>query len=392
MNILKELLNFSSAFKICKLLIENGSESRFIGGCVRDIILGKTPTDIDIATTLPPDKIEGILAANKIEFFTIGKDFGTITAILNKEKIEITTLRKDIKCDGRYAEVKFTDSWKEDASRRDFTINAISADIEGNLYDYWGGINDLNNKSVKFIGDPEKRIQEDYLRILRFFRFSAYFAKSINQEGLKASKKYSNKLKELSGYRVKTEFERLFSSPRFLQTLDLMSEEGILQNAIGANNVAIKYLKRMQQIAIQLDLEVSTSLYWASLLRDFTFSNIPFSRTESKILKKLIDSKDSVLLITDLKKLWQIYKNDFKNIIIYLIAIEKVEPNIAAIKQLIKRDIIPLPITGRDLVALNIKPGKNIGILLEKAEQIWYENDFKISKQELLRNILEYES
>jgi len=159
--------------KIFKVIEEFSatSEIRYVGGCVRKIINNEVIDDIDLAVNLNPDEVSKILKKNNIKFYKTGIDHGTITAFTNGDKFEITSLRKDIHTDGRHAKVEFSKDWKEDASRRDFTINSIYADIDGNLYDPFEGKKDLQNGKIEFIGDAEKRIQEDYLRILRYIRF-----------------------------------------------------------------------------------------------------------------------------------------------------------------------------------------------------------------------------
>ena len=147
------------------------SEVRYVGGCIRKILNNEEIDDIDLATNLKPDEVKDALKKKYINFYETGIDHGTITANINEENFEITSLRKDILTDGRHAKVKFSDSWREDASRRDFTINSIYSDMYGNLYDPFDGKNDLEKKIIRFIGDPEKRIKEDYLRILRYIRF-----------------------------------------------------------------------------------------------------------------------------------------------------------------------------------------------------------------------------
>ena len=147
------------------------SEIRYVGGCVRKIINNEMSDDFALAVNLNPDEVSKILKENNIKFYTTGIDHGTITVLINNKKFEITSLRKDISTDGRHAKVEFSDDWHEDASRRDFTINSIYADIDGNLFDPFDGKKDLENGEVIFIGEADKRIKEDYLRILRYVRF-----------------------------------------------------------------------------------------------------------------------------------------------------------------------------------------------------------------------------
>ena len=148
------------------------SEVRYVGGCIRKILNNEEIDDIDLATNLKPDETINALKNNQINFYETGKEHGTITANINGKDFEITSLRRDVSTDGRHANVEFSESWYEDASRRDFTINSIYSDLNGNLYDPFNGKEDLEKKIIKFIGNAEKRIKEDYLRILRYIRFS----------------------------------------------------------------------------------------------------------------------------------------------------------------------------------------------------------------------------
>ena len=177
----------SSIEKIFDLIsnIPENSEIRYVGGFVRKIINKEKVDDVDLATNVIPEKICEILKKNNISFYESGIEHGTITAKIQNYKFEITTLRKDISTDGRHAKVEFSNDWHEDASRRDFTFNAIYSDLDGNLYDPFNGKEDLELGKVKFIGDPEKRIKEDYLRILRYVRFYLNYSKIDHDENLK---------------------------------------------------------------------------------------------------------------------------------------------------------------------------------------------------------------
>ena len=162
---------------VVKALTADGADVRFVGGCVRDALLGRESADIDIGTPDPPERVMALLGRADIETRTVprGIAHGTVTALAGGNRYEITTLRRDERTDGRHAEVAFTDDWQEDASRRDFTINAMSAAPDGALHDYFGGQEDLKAGRVRFVGDPATRIAEDHLRLLRFFRFHAWY-------------------------------------------------------------------------------------------------------------------------------------------------------------------------------------------------------------------------
>lgn len=391
MNIKSELHSFTKAIKISQILIAGGAEVRFIGGCIRDILIGKIPTDIDLATNFSPQQVQNILEENKIKCFTIGKEFGTIIALINAQAIEITTLRKDLSCDGRYAKVEFTDNWQEDAQRRDFTINALSAEIDGEIYDYFDGISDLKKGIVRFIGNPEERISEDYLRILRFFRFSAYFADSVDVSGLEFSKKYANNLKDISGYRIRSEMSKIFAAPNNVQILKVMEQERILQHIIPCDIDTIKSLEKIYLLSEEFDYQVDELLCWAVFFVNRSIIDLQFSRKEKIILEKLISVNITNWDYANLKKYWQKSKQYFKQVVLLNLAISDVKISKEYLKKLFDKQIEILPVTGKDLLALNIKPDKKMGLLLNIAEQIWYDHEFKISKTEIIKELLVHE-
>lgn len=204
-------------------------DARFVGGCVRDTLLGVSVSDIDIATRHPPETVLALLRAAEIKAVPTGISHGTITAVIGGEPIEVTTLRRDVETDGRHAVVAFTDDWREDASRRDFTMNALYADpATGELFDWFGGLDDLVARRVRFIGSPLARIAEDHLRILRFFRFHARFGDAIDEEGLAACAARSNDLMALSRERIAAELLKLLVARDAVPVITLMVERGIL--------------------------------------------------------------------------------------------------------------------------------------------------------------------
>ena len=205
-------------------------DARYVGGIVRDTLLGIDAADVDIATRHEPDEVIDRLRAAGIKTVPTGIAHGTITAVLPSGTIEVTTLRHDISTDGRHAVVAFTDDWREDAARRDFTINALYADpASGTVYDYFGGLDDLAARRVCFIGDPYRRIAEDHLRILRFFRFHARFGDAIDDAGLDACMARANDLMALSRERIASELLKLLVAPAAVAVVALMIERGILR-------------------------------------------------------------------------------------------------------------------------------------------------------------------
>ncbi|MCD2325255.1 CCA tRNA nucleotidyltransferase [Sphingomonas sp. IC-56] len=203
-------------------------ECRFVGGSVRDTLLGTAVADVDIATPLSPQAVMDRLKAAEIRAVPTGIEHGTITAVLENGPVEVTTLRRDVSTDGRRATVAFTDDWQEDAARRDFTINALYADpISGEIFDYFGGLADLEVRRVRFIGDPLQRIAEDHLRILRFFRFLARFGDTPDPEGLDACTARAKDLMALSRERIADELLKLVVAGGAVGVTELMIGRGI---------------------------------------------------------------------------------------------------------------------------------------------------------------------
>ncbi|OJU16473.1 MULTISPECIES: CCA tRNA nucleotidyltransferase [unclassified Sphingomonas] len=205
-------------------------DARYVGGAVRDTLLGLDVADIDIATRHAPAEVIARLEGGGIRAVPTGIDHGTVTAVSSGTVVEVTTLRRDVSTDGRRATVAFTDDWREDAARRDFTINALYADLlTGQVYDWFGGLDDLKARRVRFIGDPYQRIAEDHLRILRFFRFHARFGETIDRDGLTACTERANDLMALSRERIAAELLKLLVAPKAVETIALMIECGIFR-------------------------------------------------------------------------------------------------------------------------------------------------------------------
>ena len=227
------------------------AELRYVGGCVRKVLNNEIVDDIDLAVNLSPTQVAEALKKNSIKYFETGIKHGTITAVIDKNKFEITSLRKDIKTDGRHAKVEFLNDWKEDASRRDFSINSIYADINGNLFDPYDGKKDLENGDVKFIGEVEKRIKEDYLRILRYIRFFLnYSKKNHDLIIIKTIKKNLDGVSKISSDRLLDEFRKLAKSKEFLKlTKDKFCLEII--NLIFPQFVNLNIFKNLNSFALK---------------------------------------------------------------------------------------------------------------------------------------------
>ncbi len=220
---------FDGLDRLVEVLGVHEDEVRLVGGAVRDTLLGEPLADVDLATRLTPDAVVARLKAAGVRAVPTGLAHGTVTAVLDGRPVEVTTLRRDVSTDGRHAVVAYTDDWREDAARRDFTINALYANpVTGEVFDYFGGLADLARRQVRFIGDPYRRIAEDHLRILRFFRFHARFGEMVDDAGLDACAARANDLMALSRERIAAELLKLLVAVSAVSVVALMVERGIL--------------------------------------------------------------------------------------------------------------------------------------------------------------------
>ncbi|MFT5702868.1 MAG: poly(A) polymerase [Rickettsiales bacterium] len=392
------LFPFSPQTKnIFDALLKNGDEIRLVGGLVRDFLSDNNidNADFDLACKYTPEETTRILNQNNIKTIQSGAKYGTITAIIDDQQFQITTLRKDVENFGRDCEVEFHVDFFEDAKRRDFTINAISIDFAGNVYDYFGGINDLENKIVCFIGDADSRISEDYLRILRFFRFSCSHAKKIDESGLKACIKHKNHIQDLSRERVREELFKLFkckNRENLSSTLQKMFEAGILELIFNSiDQKKLNEIKRLFKLEKLLKREFETTLFLAMLIGDKSY-HLTLSKNEKKHIEKITKSKfiaNFKISKKDLLKL--MLKFNHKELSdIYLLALaldndfENFVDDFLVINKMITSSIIPdFPINGNDLINLGINP-RDIGRILKIAKYHWWEKNFLINKQGLI--------
>jgi poly(A) polymerase len=374
-------------------IMEILGEARLIGGCVRDAIIGKELSDIDIAVPNLPNEVISKLEKRGVRAIPTGIKFGTITAVIEGKPFEITTLRKDVECDGRHAVVEFTDDWELDASRRDFTINALSYSLkEQKLYDYFGGIDDLNKGIVKFIGLPYKRIKEDYLRILRFFRFSAFYANELDQQSLGACISHAKSLKNLSGERVQTELLKLLTSKKCYEVLKVMDESNILLHLEISSTYTIKKLKHLLAIEERLNLSPNPLLRLASIIL-LDKDNIKLTVSRLRLSNK---SKDFLLELCNLQTFFP-NEEEIKNIIFkkgeeiaeaYLLLKWSENPSIDFIDlyQICKRFKAPIfPVKANDLMQLGLNPGRELGDALKELTILWQKSGFSLTKEELLK-------
>lgn len=395
MQTINKILNIPSKGyeKILSLLNKKG-EARLIGGSVRDALLGKDSYDIDIATNLLPNEVTSILSQAKIKTIPTGLKFGTITAILEKEQFQITTLRKDIECNGRHAKVVFTNDFAEDAERRDFTINALSyCPFKGKIYYYFNGFEDLKQQKVVFIRAAHQRIKEDYLRILRFFRFSSYYANRLDPEGFKACDELKSGLMSLSRERIKSEFDRIIVSSNSPEVLKAMFEIGILALIFSIQNYEIKIAEQAKSFNLELSTRYALLLYYQKDLNLKNFLDWKFSKHETIQILSILDFiHKNIINEFDIKKIWLEHKN-YKEYLLAASILEKIDysqiTKFINIYDSLERP--KFPINGHDLLNINIEQ-KDIGEKLNYLKKIWIDQDFKPSKLELVSFLRKQES
>jgi poly(A) polymerase len=399
MRVLEQELFIQSKYyqKILSIIRLAGGVARIVGGAVRDAIIAKPNYDVDIATNLLPQQIIDILSKANIKVIPTGIKYGTVTALIANEKFEITTLRKDIKCNGRYAAVSFTDDFYQDAIRRDFTINALSyCPFARKIYDYTGGLEDLSNSRLVFIGPATERIQEDFLRILRFFRFSCDYAKQLDIIGLNACIQLKEKLRLLSKERIKWEMDKLIISNNSPDILKKMFDNEILSIILPVTQLNKDALLRAISLTDKMDVlklfaRYSLLFYHINNLQLSELLNLKFSRQEAtKIISiiRFIKTSSQKVTETNLRRIW--YENDdYLQYLIILVSLSRIDFGVARefLDKYNSRPKAIFPLTGYDLQKVSIR-GKEIGILMNKLKKSWIESDFTFDSGQLL-NLLE---
>ena len=386
--------NFSDIFDknlkyLFNILLKNGDEARLVGGCVRNYILGVKIDDYDIATIYTPDEVENLLRKNSIDYFSIGKEFGTITALVRGKKYEITTLRKDIKTDGRHAVVEFTKDYKEDAARRDFTFNALYIDFNGKLYDYFGGVNDLFENNIKFIGNPENRILEDNLRILRFFRFYGLYCFGRDENSILQCVKYKDKIKNLSIERVSNEFYKILNSNYPIAILKNMQYYGILEE-IFDGLLDFSSMEIFYSIAEYIEFNYNHIFVLALLLsKNKVNYKLFLTKKEKKYVDTILSNMPQKLDVLNIKKLLVKVGDKITVKAIVVIFICNNFCNFVIAKKFInyvdKLKTPVLDITGNDLIKNSFKDFRNYSKILSEAKNIFIESKFKYKKSKILK-------
>ena len=380
----------------------DNSEVRYVGGCVRKIIKKEVVDDIDLATNLKPSEVCDALKKKDINYYETGLEHGTITAIIDEYKYEITSLRKDVTTDGRHANVEFSLDWKEDAARRDFSINSIYSDKEGNLFDPYDGKKDLENGTINFIGNAEDRIKEDYLRILRYIRFFLnYSNQSHNPEIIKIIKRNIEGVSKLSPERLIDELKKLTKSNKFIKIFKDETSLELLE-IIFPQLKNLKNLKKLNSYALK-NLSKVDFIFFLSLMIvdgsdnvDYFIYKFNISKKDQKRLK-VIDFfyKENVSIKNFTEKNFnKIFYFNGRQAVLDIINFKLfnskvVEKKLLKLTEVYKDKIIPtLPIGANILMSkYKIPEGKLLGIKLKLIEEIWVKNSFQISEKQIQKII-----
>ena len=374
------------------------SEVRYVGGCIRKILNNEKVDDIDMATNLEPNIVCDVLNSNNINFYKTGIDHGTITAVIDEHKFEITSLREDVSTDGRHANVKFSKSWKKDASRRDFTINSIYSDVKGNLFDPYNGKDDLKKGFVNFIGDPDKRVKEDYLRILRYLRFFlSYSKKSHDKDLIRKLKLNLNGVSKLSKDRLLDELKKLIN----VENLEKLSKDKICLELISLIFPELKNINifsKLNSLKRQI-VENSDFIFLVSLMviddtdnSDYFLYKFNISKKDEKRIKKISNfykEKEGFKKFNE-KDINEIFYYDGKQAVLdilnfKIIKSKKIDNSLIKLSKTYINKIKPIiPIGASELMEkYKIPEGKQLGLKLKLIEELWIKNNFKISDHQV---------
>ena len=363
-------------------MIEGGGfAARAVGGCVRNALMGVPVTDIDIATTALPQDVIKLAAAAGLATEPTGIAHGTVMVIVAHEGYEVTTLRRDVSTDGRRATVAFTDDWAEDAARRDFSMNALYCDSRGQVFDPLGGLSDLQARRVRFIGKAEDRIREDYLRILRFFRFHAmYGAGALDREGASACVRLRAGLAQLSAERVGAETMKLLVAPRAIEAVSEMFGLGLLGDVLGG----VPRLTRFARLAA-LDTAPDAALRLAALAVETDedaarlHTRLRLSRDQHDVLRRAAEWQTQPPPLASAHDIRCALYRWGRAMTLRLALLRHANPWLAL------REPVPVfPVKGADLVARGLRPGPEIGRRLAEMENRWIASDFQASTDDLL--------
>jgi len=372
--------------RVFEAITADGAQARFVGGCVRDSLLRRAVKDIDIATDAEPERVLRLLEAARIRAIPTGIDHGTVTAVITPAHFEITTLRHDVETFGRHARVAFTDDWMTDASRRDFTMNALFCTIDGTLYDPFGGVEDARSGRVRFVGDPRARITEDVLRLLRFFRFQAHYGLTPPEPAaLQACIELASQLPKLSGERVQGEMFRLLRAADPVPVVRLMLDHGILEHLL-PEATSIGRLAFLTHAAPGQDDPV---LRLAALLetgRDGALrvaERLRLSNADSDRLVLLTAPPAEISRLNPRQLLHRFGIDTTRD----LVLLHDPESLPVVVQAAAQWESPHFPLQGRDLLELGIPRGPRIGQLLKDIGRWWEDRDYRPNREDCLREL-----
>lgn len=401
-------LRAATTRRVVAALSAEGAEVRFVGGCIRDSLVGRPVKDVDIATHLVPDEVMRLLQAAGIKTIPTGLAHGTITAVADGQPFEITTLREDVETYGRHAKVAFTDDWTADAARRDFTFNALSCTPDRTLYDPFAGIADLRAGRVRFVGNARARIEEDYLRLLRLFRFQAHYGrKRIEAAVLEIARELAPALRQLSGERVREELLKLLSAANPVPVVALMIEHKVLQEALPVAGTTpdslgvLRALLRAEDANEPIDpvLRLAALIAPERLAAEAVGERLRLSRRQLFALVYLAAPPVNPSTKTPVKHRHRAARKLGAVLYGKLLRLDwarahadkpRARPGArlaAALHDVARLAGASFPIHGRDALALGIPEGPELGGLLEQVEDWWAENDFSPNRRQCLRHL-----
>ncbi len=376
-----EIKTLASAFS------QAGFELRFVGGCVRDTLLGRAFDEVDAATNATPEQTIALLEAANLRAIPTGIKHGTITALVGEKSFEITTLRSDVSTDGRHAEVAFTNSWEEDAKRRDFTMNALYLDMEGTLYDYVNGLDDCKAHHVKFIGEASQRIEEDYLRILRYFRFVASVGNNqFDDAALAACTANKAGIAQLSGERIAQELLKLLA-------VDDVSEA--VEKLLPLLPLPLSFLRKQESSLVKLDaLHAPALLKLAALIGSAEHiaaiaERLKLSGKQTKQLECWLAHaplvSESMNELAQKKLVRKLGHEDYVAVVQLACALGSGEwKNYEPLLMIVSWQPPEFPLAAADLMAAGFTEGKALGDKLKELEKIWEEGGYKLTREELI--------
>uniref|UniRef100_A0A1B6DJ94 Poly A polymerase head domain-containing protein n=1 Tax=Clastoptera arizonana TaxID=38151 RepID=A0A1B6DJ94_9HEMI len=390
-----ELMTLASLFE------NHNYQIRIAGGAVRDLLMGNKPKDLDFATTATPDQMKAMFFQERIRTINNkGESHGTITArINNKENFEITTLRIDKVTDGRHAEVEFTTDWQVDAGRRDLTINSMFLGLDGTLYDYFHGYDDLMKRRVVFVGEPSQRIQEDYLRILRYFRFYGRIAENNEnheEATLKAIRENTGGLSKVSGERIWLELSKILLGNFSSELVVLMLELGVGPHIGLSKNPNINEFKHICSLTKKMSLNAITKLTplvndekeWLSLN-----TRLKFSCYERDLGLFIIRHRNELSVsykwcqkITILSN----FKGKFSDLQEFIKEFLRYQNAVNVLHDYQKWQVPKFPVGGNDLKSLGVPMGKHVARLIIKLKEYWFEKNFEPNSEEILQQVPEF--